>query len=209
MSPPLRIQIVDDHEVVRTGFRYLLEEDGSMQVVVESTSGKQACRDFEQYLPDIVIMDISLPDISGLETMRRILLDHPLANILILSMHTGMVAERALQMGARGYVCKSSGARALLAAIEQVMLGARHLDPEAGVEMPADTNRLDSQKLLTKRELEVCMRLARGQSVGEIANSLHLSEKTVYTHRQHIMDKLGVTTTIELARVATLMGILP
>jgi len=204
----LRIQIVDDHEVVRTGFRYLLEQDGSMQVVVESTSGKQACRDYERYLPDIVIMDISLPDISGLEAMRRILQDHPLANILMLSMHTGMVAERALQMGARAFVCKSSGAKALLAAIDSVMQDIRYIDPEAGVEMPAESIRLDSQKILTKRELEVCMRLADGQSVADIANSLHLSEKTVYTHRQHIMDKLAVTTSVELAQVASLMGIL-
>jgi len=208
-SRTVRVQLVDDHQIVRAGFRALLEKEGDMQVVVESATGKQACRDCDEYLPDVLIMDISLPDISGLEAMRRILRNHPQARILMLSMHVGMVAERALQLGARGFVCKHSGASTLLSAIHRIMRGGRYMDDAANADWPR-TQPTETHKLLhplSKRELEICMLLTSGQSVAEIAKSLYLSEKTVYTHRQHIMDKLGVTTTVELAQVATHMGI--
>ncbi|EAU54591.1 response regulator [Mariprofundus ferrooxydans] len=211
-SRAITVQLVDDHEVVRIGFRYLLEADDLMQVVAESASGKQACRDYEKWLPDIVIMDISLPDISGLEVMRRILLAHPEARILMLSMHSGMVAERAMQMGARGFVCKRSGARLLISAIHEVMAGRRYLDDETGVQLPLLHSASETLKplpsSLTRRELEVCLLLTDGRSVSDIAAALHLSEKTVYSHRQHIMEKLGVATMAELVQVATRMGIL-
>jgi len=209
-NKPVRLQLVDDHDVVRVGFRYLLEEAGKMQVVAESATGKQACCDYDAYLPDIIIMDISLPDISGLEAMHRILCKHPDARILMLSMHTGMVAERAMQLGARGFVCKRSGARALLSAIQAVMAGERYLDDAAGAQMPMqqDKSAQPSGSSLTRREVEVCLLLSEGRSVAEIAANLYLSEKTVYTHRKHIMEKLGVSTSVELARVATRMGIL-
>jgi len=208
----IRVQLVDDHEVVRIGFRYLLEGDARMQVVAESETGKQACNDYDALLPDIVIMDISLPDISGMESMRRILLKHPRARILMLSMHTGMVAERAMEMGAHGFICKRSGARLLLSAIERIMAGGRYLDAEAGVKLPAENRSSEQEKSLhsslTRRELEICILLTEGLSVIEVAARLHLSEKTIYTHRKHIMDKLGVATSIELSQVAARMGIL-
>ncbi len=207
----IRVQLVDDHEIVRAGFRHLLEKEGDMQVVAESDSGKQACRDYNASLPDVLLMDISLPDISGLEAMHRILLAHPAARILVLSMHTGMVAERAMQLGARGFVCKRSGSTTLLTAIHAVMRGKRYLDNNAAIPLSikqaADPLKPLSQPL-TRRELEICMHLTEGRSVGDIANALHLSDKTVYTHRQHIMDKLGVVTPVELAQVAARMGIL-
>jgi two-component system invasion response regulator UvrY len=140
--------------------------------------------------------------------MRRILLNHSEAKILVLSMHTGMVAERAMQMGARGFVCKGSGAGALLTAINRIMQGGRYLDDAAGADMPKQLADTGASKALTKRELEVCILLSEGRSVGDIAGIMHLSEKTVYTHRQHIMDKLGVSTSVDLAQVAARMGIL-
>lgn len=204
---PVRIQLVDDHEIVRAGFRHLLEKEGNMQVVLESATGKQACRDYDACRPDILIIDISLPDISGIEVIRRILLDHPHARILVLSMHSGMVAERAMQLGARGFVCKRSGARSLVSAIRRIMRGGNYLDEEAEAEMPKRAAKPSLPVPLSRRELEVCLLLTEGQSVAEIAATLHLSEKTVYTHRQHIMDKLGVVTPVELAQVANRMGI--
>jgi len=208
----IRVQLVDDHEVVRIGFRYLLEGDAGMQVVVESETGKQACKDYDALLPDVVIMDVSLPDISGIESMRRILLKHPRARILMLSMHAGMVAERAMQLGAYGFICKRSGARLLISAIRKVMAGGRYLDVEAGVKLPADKGSSEQEKSLTssltRRELEICILLTEGLSVIDVAGRLHLSEKTVYTHRKHIMDKLGAATSVELSQVAARMGIL-
>jgi len=202
---PIRIQLVDDHEIVRAGFRQLLEKEGGVQVVAESESGKQACCDYKQFKPDIMILDISLPDISGLEAMHRVLGDDPRARIIMLSMHAGMVAERALQMGARGFVCKRSGARSLVTAIHQVMRGGRFLDEMAGVEMPKKTV---AAAALSRREIEVCLLLSEGKSVAEIAGLLHVSAKTVYTHRQHIMDKLGVKTSAELVQAVRRTGIL-
>ena len=209
-SRNVRVQLVDDHQIVRTGFRALLEKEGNMQVVAESATGKQACSDYDEYLPDILIMDISLPDISGLEAMRRILLSHPDARILALSMHTGMVAERAMDLGARGFVCKQSGAGTLLSAIRRIMRGGRYLDDAASGPWPIKQDISGPHQPLhplSKRELEICMLLTDGLSVTEIANTLYLSEKTVYTHRQHIMDKLDVTNTVELVQVAGRMGI--
>ncbi|HXH64949.1 MAG TPA: response regulator transcription factor [Mariprofundaceae bacterium] len=208
-TPAIRIQLVDDHEIVRTGFRHLLEKEGDLRVVAESASGKQACRDYDTYLPDILIMDISLPDISGLEAMRRILDRHPQARILVLSMHTGMVAEQAMQLGAMGFVCKRSGATALVSAIRAIMAGQHYVDAKEDESIPGE--RFGSRRLrpasLTKRELEICMHVAEGRSVAEIARAMHLSEKTVYTHRQHIMDKLGVDTPVRLARILASLGL--
>jgi len=203
----IRVQLVDDHEVVRVGFRHLLEREGDMQVVAESACGRQAGRDFATHQPDILIMDISLPDFSGLEAMRRILLGHPQARIVVLSMHAGMVAERAMQLGACGFVCKRSGASVLVSAIRSIMRGGRFIDAAAGVQTSVNRPQATNPSPLSRRELEICILLTQGKSVAEIARELHLSEKTVYTHRQHIMDKLGVATTVELAQVATRMGI--
>ncbi len=205
MDDSIRVQLVDDHEIVRAGFRYLLEGEGKMQVVAESSSGRKACLDYKSSQPDIVIMDISLPDFSGLEVMRRILAKDPQAQVVILSMHGGMIAARAMEMGARGFVCKSSAARTLLTAIRQVRQGQLYLD--AGLNLPA-TETLQPEKMtLTKRELEICLLLTEGHSVQEIADTLFISCKTVYTHREHIMAKTGVKSTIELAQVAARMGI--
>jgi DNA-binding NarL/FixJ family response regulator len=211
MSPEtIRIQLADDHEIVRAGFRHLLEKEGDMQVVVESDSGKQACRDYGAHRPDILVMDVSMPDISGLEAMRRILQDHPEARILILSMHTGMVAERAMQMGAKGFVCKRSGAAELISAVRAIMTGQHFVDTGEDESLPGKMVWARSRPAsLTKREIEICTHLIKGQTVSEIARSMHLSEKTIYTHRQHIMGKLGVNTDVELVRIVASLGIHP
>lgn len=207
-TDPTCIQLVDDHEVVRTGIRHLLEKEGDLRVVMESADGKQAIRDYEACQPDIVIMDISLPDISGFEVMRRILQHHPQARVLLLSMHAGIVAHRAMQMGAGGFVCKRSGAGALIKAIHAIRDGQSYVDEKAEESLPGIKLTSSWPKLpaLSKRELEVCMHLAAGRSVSEISHLLHLSEKTVYTHRQHIMDKLGVDSPARLVRALVNMG---
>jgi len=206
----IRIQLADDHEIVRTGFRHLLEKEGDMQVVAESATGKKTCLDYDRHHPDILIMDISLPDISGLEAMRRILQDHPQARILILSMHAGLVVERAMQMGAKGFVCKRSGSSELISAVRAIMAGQTFVDADADESEPGvwgRTRRPPTIPPLTKREIEICTHLVKGHTVAEIARALHLSEKTIYTHRQHLMSKLGASTDVELARIVANLGI--
>ncbi|OIO71934.1 MAG: DNA-binding response regulator [Zetaproteobacteria bacterium CG_4_9_14_3_um_filter_49_83] len=208
-SGRIRIQLADDHEIVRAGFRHLLEKEHDMQVVAESATGKQACRDYERCQPDILILDISLPDISGIEVIRRILQRDSGARILVFSMHVGMVAEHAMKKGACGYICKRSGAGALISAVRHIIRGGRYLDDNANVRMPLQL--IEAVKSpagpLSRRELEICLLLTEGKSVAEIGELLHVSVKTVYTHRQHIMDKLGVTTIVELSQVAARLGI--
>jgi len=197
----ISIQLVDDHEVVRAGFRHLLEREGDIEVVAEADCGKQACRDYDHYQPDIVIMDVSLPDISGLEAMRRILVAHPKARILMLSMHGGMVAEHAIRMGARGYLSKRHGASELTMAIRTIMQGEIY----SSADQAKPANKAGSD--LTRRELEVVMLLAAGKSVADIAKLLHIDIKTVYTHRKHVMGKLGVSTDVDLVQLVGRMGL--
>ena len=207
----IRIQLVDDHEIVRTGFRNLLEKEGDMKVVVESASGKQGCRDYDTCQPDILVMDVSLPDISGLEAMRRVLHRHPQARVLILSMHAGMVAAQAMQQGAKGFVCKRSEAGRLISAIRAIMYGRQYVDEKVDEDWSGEGVELsrDPHESLTKRELEICMHLTKGRTVAEISRAMYLSEKTVYTHRQHIMNKLGVVTASRLVGAVTTLGIHP
>jgi two-component system, NarL family, invasion response regulator UvrY len=205
-SRPIRIQLADDHEIVRTGFRYLLDNEPDMDLVAESADGVQACRHYGEYKPDVLVMDISMPDMHGLEAIRRILLRDPGARILVLSMHSGVVAERTLQEGALGFICKRSAARELVVAIRRIMRGERYLDPESAEQLSLRMENA-SPPSLSNRELEICMHLVDGRSVASIAKQMHLSEKTIYTHREHIMHKLGVATVVELTKLASILGI--
>ena len=206
---PIRVQLAEDHEVVRTGFRCLLDHESDIVVVAESANGLQACRDYDEYNPDLLVIDISMTGMNGLEAIRRILSRHPNARILVLSMHTGLIAERALQQGARGFLSKQCAARELIMAIRKVMQGECYLD--SCLHIPAST---EKQKVggtlvsaLSKRELEVCMLLADGHSVSGISEQLHLSEKTVYTYRANLFHKLGVASVVELVQIVSMLGI--
>jgi len=207
MSRPIRVQLVDDHEIVRSGFRHLLEKEGDFIVVAESSDGKQACRDFNSLKPELVIMDISLPDITGLEAMRRIRMTDADATILILSMHSGMVAKEAMRLGANGFVCKRSGADRLIEAIHAIMNGESFFDESCSDSAAASED--GTNETLSRRELEVCLMLAEGMSVREIADKLFISDKTVYTHRRRIMNKLGASSTHQLTRIASILNLAP
>ena len=205
----IRVQLAEDHEVVRTGFRYLLDHEPDITVVAESASGLQACRDYDKHMPDILVIDISMEGMNGLEAMHRILRRHADARMLVLSMHDGMIAEQALQMGARGFISKQGAARELITAIRKVMRGERYVDPALRHRTMAHSQPQNQEAIppLSKRELEVCMLLVDGQSVSGISEQLHLSEKTVYTYRSNLFRKLGVATVIELVQIVSLLGI--
>jgi two-component system, NarL family, invasion response regulator UvrY len=205
---PIRIQLAEDHEMVRSGFRLLLNSEEDLEVVAESANGLQACRDYDQHKPDVLVLDISLPDMKGLEVLRRILCRYPEARILVLSMHSSLVAEAALQQGARGFISKQCGVRGLTMAIRKIMRGEQFIDPETAEQLTRVKKEMGKTALssLTKRELEVFRFLANGQSVSSTAKLMHLSEKTIYTHREHIMYKLGVKSMSALTQIALVLN---
>lgn len=203
----IRIQLAEDHEVVRTGFRYMLESENVMDVVAESATGEQTCRDYDLHKPDVLVMGLSLPDINGLNVMRHILSRNTEARILILSKNSSeLVKETALHLGARGFVSKQCDERSLVTAICRVMQGDRYVDPVSAAQLTWKKGEFSDASLasLTLREMEVCRLLAKGQSVSGIAEQMQLSDKTIYTHWEHIRQKLGVKSAASLSRIAFL-----
>jgi two-component system invasion response regulator UvrY len=205
------VMLVDDHAVVRMGFRLLLDAAPDMRVVAEADSGEEAMRRLDEARPEVVVMDISMPGIGGLEAVRRILAKEPGARILVLSAHEdAMHARRVLKAGAAGYLTKRSAAEALIQAIREVCQGKTFLEPQiaqelalrqvAGAAEPLDT--------LSEKEFKVFLALAGGQSVQDIAAVMSLSPSTVGTHLYNIKQKLGASNSAELALIAMRAGLL-
>ena len=203
--------LVDDHAVVRMGFRLLLDAAPDMRVVAEADSGEEAMRRIDEARPEVVVMDISMPGIGGLEAVRRILAKEPGTRILVLSAHEdAMHARRTLKAGAAGYLTKRSAAEALIRAIREVCQGKTFLEPQiaqelalrqvAGAAEPLDT--------LSEKEFKVFLALAGGQSVQDIAAVMSLSPSTVGTHLYNIKQKLGASNSAELALIAMRAGLL-
>ena len=205
------VMLVDDHAVVRMGFRLLLEGSADIKVVAEADSGEDACRKFPEFRPDVVVMDISMPGIGGLEAIDRILAREPAARILVLSAHEdAMHARRVLKAGAAGYLTKRSAAEALMQAIRQVHQGKTFLEPEIAQQMAVqqvngERNPLD---MLSEKEFKVFLALAKGQSVAEIADVMSLSPRTIGTHLYNIKQKLGASNSAELAIIAIRAGLI-
>lgn len=209
MTPAIRVLLVDDHAVVREGYRRLLERDPRIQVVAEAGDGAEACRLAVDVDPHIVVMDIALPGGSGLDAMRRMLAQDPKLRILIFSMHgEGIFVSRALQGGAFGYITKSSAPEVLLEAVTVIARGDRYFSSDVASEATAVVNGPSAVLgSLTPREFEVLQRLARGEPVKTIAEKLGLSEKTVANHQSVIREKLGVKNGAQLVRVAAELGL--
>jgi two-component system invasion response regulator UvrY len=207
----INVMLVDDHAVVRMGFRLLLEGSSDIKVVGEAESGEEACRRFPELKPDVVVMDISMPGIGGLEAIDRILAREPSARILVLSAHEdAMHARRVLKAGAAGYLTKRSAAEALMQAIRQVQQGKTFLEPEiaqqlAMQQLNGERNPLD---MLSEKEFKVFLALAKGQSVAEIAEIMSLSPRTIGTHLYNIKQKLGASNSAELAIIAIRAGLI-
>ncbi|MFK8066805.1 MAG: response regulator [Gammaproteobacteria bacterium] len=206
----ITVLLVDDHTVVREGYKNLLENQPDIEVIAEASSGEDACKYFLETDPDIVIMDLSLPGIGGLEAIRRIIAREPEAKVLVFSMHEDAVfVDRALQVGARGYITKSSAAEELVEAVRTVAKGKDHLDPEIAQRLAIQKTRGQNTPFgnLSTREFEIFCLLAEGANVATIAERLSLSYKTVANYSTQIKNKLNVSTAAELARIAIRYGL--
>lgn len=207
----MTVLLVDDHFVVREGYRRLLERTTDIVVVAEAASGEDAYRGFIEHSPDVIIMDINLPGIGGIEAARRILAREPQARVLMFSMHEDVVfPSRALQTGARGYVTKSSAPEVLVEAVRLVAAGKLYISHDMAQELATQMlpGRQSPVQALSPREFEVFRLLVAGHDVGEIAKILSLSYKTVANHQSSIRQKLDVSNTAQVVRMALTHGLL-
>jgi two-component system invasion response regulator UvrY len=202
----IRILLVDDHAVVRMGFRLLLQTTADMSVIAEADCGEAACKLYVELNPDVVVMDLAMPGIGGLEALRRIRARNAQAQILALSAHDDPIhARRALQEGALGFLSKRSAPEALLEAVTVVAAGRRYLDPALAQKLALaefDGGTKSPVERLSEREFEVFIRLAGGATVQRIALDLSLSASTIGTHLYNIKQKLGVANQSELTLIA-------
>jgi two-component system invasion response regulator UvrY len=206
----LSVLLVDDHAVVREGYRRLLERHGDIAVIGEAADAATAHSLFCCLDPQIVVMDITLPGTSGIEAMRRMLVYKPEARVLVFSMHEDTIfARRTLQAGAFGYVTKASAPHLLVDAIRSVAAGKKYLSPEMAQKLALRDVAVDPAAAdgLSAREFEVLRMLAQGQSIGQIARSMSLHSKTVANHQSAIKRKLGADTAIQLLKRAAQLGL--
>ena len=208
----IRILLADDHAVVRTGFRLLLQSSPEVTVIGEAESGEAACQRYIELSPDVVIMDIAMPGMGGIEALRRIRAHDAQARVLALSAHDDpMHARRALREGALGFLSKRSAPEALLEAVAAVGAGRRYIDSRVAQRLALeDIEGTESSpiKRLSEREFDVFIRLARGASVQRIADDLRLSASTVGTHLYNVKQKLGVSNQSELTLLAIRHGLI-
>ena len=208
----IRVLLADDHAVVRTGFRLLLQARADIAVIGEAESGEAACQHYLELSPDVVVMDIAMPGMGGIEALRRIRAHDPQARVLALSAHDDpMHARRALREGALGFLSKRSAPEALLEAVSAVGSGQRYIDPRVAQRLALeDIGGTESSpiKRLSEREFDVFIRLARGASVQRIADDLRLSASTVGTHLYNVKQKLGVSNQSELTLIAIRDGLI-
>lgn len=205
------IMLVDDHAIVREGYRSVLQKQPGLRIVAEAEDGADAYRLFKETEPDLVIMDLTMPGIGGIEAIRHIRQRDPAARILVFTMHQNAAfAVQAIRAGARGYVTKTSPPEALLRAVFDVLDGRIALSPDTDHELALSclTDETLAAEALTAREFEVLRMLLAGRTTEEIALTLHLSPKTVANLRYLIKSKLGVGSDIELVRLALRQGIL-
>jgi two-component system invasion response regulator UvrY len=207
----ISVLLVDDHAVVREGYRRLLERADGIEVVGEAASAADAYHSFCRLLPDVVVMDISLPDVSGIESMRRLLLREPAARILIFSIHDEAIfPDRAYRAGARGYVTKASAPDVLVDAVRTVARGDVFLSPDIAqtIALRTISGGGDALRTLSDREFEIVRLLAHGHSVRQIAAMLCLNYKTVANYQSLIKQKLKADTAVDVVRIATQSGLL-
>jgi DNA-binding NarL/FixJ family response regulator len=207
-----RILLVDDHAVVRAGFRMLLAATPGLEVVAEAERGEQAIQLYLELQPDMLVMDLSMPGIGGLETIRRIRQRNASAKILVFSVHHEQVyVQRALAAGAAGYITKNTAAEILSEAIQIIMQGGQYVEKGLIKAVAINTPQQDYQAIIAEfssREFDIFGLLAQGMTVYKIADQLCLGHKTVANYATQIKKKLMVSTTAELAHIAVNLGLM-
>ncbi|MDO8895165.1 response regulator transcription factor [Nitrosomonas sp.] len=210
MKKQISILLIDDHPVVRTGYRRLLESTPGMCVVAEADSGEKGYQLFVEHQPDVTILDLNMPGIGGLETIRRIKAYDPAAGILVFSMLNNiMMAQRSFEAGARGFISKQSGIGEMIHAVQQVNSGKKYIELELATaqvrnvlnEVPKDASKSAIDRL-TKREFQIFKLIAEGNSNAQIAKKLTISHKTVGVHHANLMRKLQLQNSAQLVRAA-------
>ncbi|MEX8518897.1 MAG: response regulator [Leptothrix sp. (in: b-proteobacteria)] len=213
-SMRIRVVIADDHRIVRDGLRALLVRETDIDVVGCASDGMEATRLVRELLPDVLVTDLSMPGLNGLEAIRRIHAEHPDVRMLCLSMHDdSRMVLATLNGGASGYILKNSASEELVLGIRKLMAGKVHISADllevvvAGLRQPANVASLAGAVPLTPRERELVQLLSEGYSSNEVAERLHVSIKTVATHREHVMKKLRLGSVAELTRYALREGL--
>jgi DNA-binding NarL/FixJ family response regulator len=208
VNTPVRLLIADDHPIVRAGFEGMLAEKPDLEVVGEAGNGEEAVRLADQLRPDVVLMDLRMPEVDGVEAIGRIKEEHPHVHILVLTTYDSDAdILRAIEAGATGYLLKDTPREELFRAIRAAARGEPVLAPSVTARL-MQRAKTPSQAALSGREIEVLELVARGKSNRELAKDLHLSEATVKSHLIHIFDKLGVTDRTAAVTVALERGIL-
>ncbi len=205
------IMLVDDHAIVREGYRTLLQKQPTLRIVAEAGDGAEAYRLFKEKRPALVIMDLSMPGLGGIEAIRRLVQWDPAARILVFTMHqTASYAVQAIRAGARGYVTKSSPPEVLVAALFEVLKGPTALSPDIDHELALShlSHEPSAIEALTPREFEILRMMLAERTTEQIAETLHVSPKTVANTRYLVRSKLGVASDIELVRLALRQNIL-
>jgi DNA-binding NarL/FixJ family response regulator len=202
---PIRVLCVDDHPLMREGIAAMIRDQPDLRLVAEAASGGEAIRRHREHRPDVTLMDLRLPDMSGIEAVIAIRAEHPEARVLMLTTFEGdMDIQRALRAGARGYLLKSMPPAELVAAIREVHAGRKRIPPQVAAQLAEHLGEED----LTARELEILEQVATGGRNREIAGTLSISEETVKVHVKHVMEKLGARDRTEAVSIALRRGIL-
>jgi DNA-binding NarL/FixJ family response regulator len=216
---PIRVLIADDHTLVRSGLKALIERTAEMSVIAEASDGREALKLIETHAPDIVLMDVGMAGLNGLEATLRAVKQHPLVRVIILSMHKNEeYIVQAMQAGASGYLLKDAAASELEIAIRAVLRGERYFSREAskrvadyeerfGRIVNLDASSAHARTELTSREREVLQLIAEGRTMQDIASILAISPKTVETHRYRLMDRLNIHHITGLVRYAIRTGL--